>query len=119
MPAAGDPSPEFAVVAGLEEKALGLAAGDDVLVAPKLASAPEDAPQLNEGARLVEDATEHQARHGGVHLPVGQRQFLGSIELLRGLGPLRVVLAARRLLGAMRALRAVVAETPSAEVSER
>jgi hypothetical protein len=79
--------------------------GDDVLVEATLASAPEDAPQLSEGARLVEDAREHQARHGGVHLPVGQRQFLGSIELLRGgVGPLRAVLAAPRLLAAMRRL---------------
>jgi hypothetical protein len=78
MAPAGDAGPEAAVVSDLEEEALRLAVGDDVLVEAQLAAGADDAVKLGECVVLVGDRAEDEAGDGSVDARVLERQPVGG-----------------------------------------
>jgi hypothetical protein len=75
--AAAEGRPQATAVGELEERALGLTFGDDVLVEAQLAAGSQHAVQLRERARLVGNGAEDKARDGGVDIAVAERQVVG------------------------------------------
>jgi hypothetical protein len=83
MAAAGDLGPQAAVVGGLEQQALRLAAGDDVFVKAQLAAGAQDATELRERVVLVGDRAEDETRDGCVDAVVPERQLVGDATRAR------------------------------------
>ena len=66
------------MVERLEQQALGLVVGDDVLIEAQLAARSDDAVELGQSAILVGDRAEHEARNRGVDALGVERQFVGD-----------------------------------------
>jgi len=98
MAATGDRWPDLARVEQLEQKPRRLTVRDHVLVEPQFSPRAQHAANLGEGALLIRNGAEHEARDGGVDDGVLKRELVGDTRYhpdrhvrlrggRRGLGP--------------------------------